>query len=106
MRIMYCAPPLRVRQRTGLAPDELGFTLTELMIVVGLVALLTALLLPVFGRMRAASASVSCAANLRQMTTAWAIYTADNQGQFMDYAFYASPDSGAAWNRYWPGILD
>jgi prepilin-type processing-associated H-X9-DG protein len=58
------------------------------------------------GRMRAASASVRCAANLRQMTTAWAIYTADNQGQFIEYAFYASPDSGSAWNKYWPGILD
>jgi prepilin-type processing-associated H-X9-DG protein/prepilin-type N-terminal cleavage/methylation domain-containing protein len=98
--------PLRVRQRTGLAPVEPGFTLTELMIVVGLVALLAALLLPVFGRMRAASASVRCASNLRQMTTAWAVYTADNQGRFIDYAFFSSPESGVAWNKYWPGILD
>jgi prepilin-type processing-associated H-X9-DG protein len=97
---------LRVRQRTGLAPVGLGFTLTELMIVVGLIALLTALLLPVFGRMRAASASVRCAANLRQMTTAWTVYTADNGGHFMEYAFFASAESGVAWNKYWPGVLD
>jgi prepilin-type processing-associated H-X9-DG protein len=76
------------------------------MIVIGLVALLTALLLPVFGRMRAASASVRCAANLRQMTTSWAVYTADNQGQFIEYAFFASPTAGVAWNKYWPGVLD
>lgn len=96
----------RVRQRTGLVPGKTAFTLTELMIVIGLIALLAALLLPVLGRMRAASGSVRCAANLRQMTTAWAIYTSDSQGQFMDYAFYASPNSGSAWNKYWPGMLD
>src|SRR4051812_38783414 len=96
----------RVRQRMGLAPGEPGFTLTELMIVIGLVALLAALLLPVFGRMRAASASVRCAANLRQMTTAWAVYSGDNQGQFIDYAFFASPNSSSAWGKYWPGVLD
>jgi prepilin-type processing-associated H-X9-DG protein len=76
------------------------------MIVIGLIALLAALLLPVFGRMRAASASVRCAANLRQMTTAWAIYTADNHGEFIAYAFFADPTSGVAWNKYWPGVLD
>ena len=106
MRIGRDAFPMRVRQRTGLAPGESGFTLTELMIVVGLVALLAALLLPVFGRMRAASASVRCAANLRQMTTAWAVYTADNQGQFMYFTFYADNAGTVAWNRYWPAVLD
>lgn len=95
---------VRVRQRRGLTPGRAGFTLTELMIVVGLVALLVALLLPVVGRMRAASGAVQCSANLRQLGDAWTVHVMEHEGRFIPYAFYASPGSGSAWKQYWPGI--
>jgi len=83
-----------------------GFSLAELLTVVGLIALLTSLLLPVLGKVRAAAGSAACAANLRQMGVAWLAYTTENKGRLMEYAWNSPATPEAAWNAYWPGVLD
>jgi prepilin-type N-terminal cleavage/methylation domain-containing protein/prepilin-type processing-associated H-X9-DG protein len=87
-------------------PRRRGFTLTELLIVVGLIALLVSLFLPVLGRMRSAAAAATCLSNLRQMGTAWTMYMAENRGQLIEYIWHnpATPDHG--WTGYWPGVLE
>ena len=57
-----------------------GFTLVELLIVIGIIALLIAILLPVLNKARAAANNIGCQSNLRQI--AWAIfqYANDNRG--------------------------
>lgn len=55
-----------------------GFTLTELLVVIAVIALLAALLLPVLGKSRAKAEGVTCANNLKQLSVAWQLYTDDN----------------------------
>jgi prepilin-type processing-associated H-X9-DG protein len=83
-----------------------GFTLTELLVVVGMVALLCSLLLPVIGKARAAANSAKCLSNLRQMGSGWTMYTAVNRGYLMSYVWYSPSVPDLAYNAYWPGILD
>ena len=82
-----------------------GFGLVELLIVIGLIALLVALLLPVAGRMRATAAAVGCMSNLRQVATAWTMAVAEDHGRLVDYANTATR-ADQAWHSYWPGAAE
>jgi prepilin-type N-terminal cleavage/methylation domain-containing protein/prepilin-type processing-associated H-X9-DG protein len=56
-----------------------GFTLVELLIVIGIIALLVAILLPMMSRARAESQLVKCASNLRQVGAGLELYNQVNQ---------------------------
>ena len=58
-----------------------GFTLVELLVVIGIIALLIAILLPVLGRSREAAQRVACLSNLRQVHTAFAFYALNHHDQ-------------------------
>jgi len=83
-----------------------GFTLVELLTILGLVTLLLSLLLPVIGKVRAVANSTACLSNLRQMGAAWVLYTTESRGQLMHYAWYSTDPQSQAWDQYWPGVLD
>jgi prepilin-type N-terminal cleavage/methylation domain-containing protein/prepilin-type processing-associated H-X9-DG protein len=57
-----------------------GFTLVELLVVIGIIALLVALLMPALNAARQQSQLVVCASNLRQTYQSLALYAHDNQG--------------------------
>jgi prepilin-type processing-associated H-X9-DG protein/prepilin-type N-terminal cleavage/methylation domain-containing protein len=57
-----------------------AFTLVEILVVIGIIAILMGLLLPVMSRVRKQGATAVCANNLRQMGTAWQTYASSNQG--------------------------
>jgi prepilin-type N-terminal cleavage/methylation domain-containing protein len=59
-----------------------GFTLVELLVVIGIVAILIALLMPSLQKARDAADRVRCTSNLRQLATYLHIYVNDNQGYF------------------------
>jgi prepilin-type N-terminal cleavage/methylation domain-containing protein/prepilin-type processing-associated H-X9-DG protein len=87
-------------------PRRHAFTLTELLVVMGLIGTLMSLLLPAVGKARAAARSAACLSNLRQMATAWAMYTSENRGRLMPYVFNTPSTPDIAWNGYWTGALD
>jgi len=61
-----------------------AFTLVELLVVIGIVAVLLLLLLPVLSRARASAQSVTCLSNLRQIMVAVHLYAGDNQQRLPD----------------------
>jgi prepilin-type N-terminal cleavage/methylation domain-containing protein len=59
--------------------DERAFTLIELMIVVGIIAILAGILIPNFVNARAQAQTSACASNLRSIATALELLYADQQ---------------------------
>lgn len=64
-----------------------AFTLVELLVVLGIIAVLLAILLPVISRARRAAQSVACLSNLRQLATAFNLYVNDNRNGSIPFAF-------------------
>ncbi len=58
-----------------------GFSVVELMVVIGVITILIALLLPAMSRVRARGMMVQCQSNLRQLGQAMLMYANENKGQ-------------------------
>ena len=78
-----------------------GFTLIELLVVVAIIALLAAILFPVFAAAREKARQASCASNLKQLGLAFAQYQTDNDGMNAPIDGYIS--STATWSTSYGG---
>jgi len=74
---------------------RLGFTLIELLVVIAIIAILAAILFPVFAQAKLAAKKTSDLSNVKQIGLSLFIYTGDNDDMIMD-----SPANGIATESY------
>lgn len=76
---MTCNGKSRFRREGG-GGSSAGFTLVELLVVIGIIALLLALFLPALSRARGVAQRLACLNHLRQLQTCWLLYAGDHHG--------------------------
>ncbi len=77
-----------------------GFTLIELLVVIAIIAILAAILFPVFAQARDQARKATCQSNLKQFGSAFAMYASDYDGLFPNpggRTISGAPANGAAW---------
>jgi prepilin-type N-terminal cleavage/methylation domain-containing protein len=80
-----------------MAQRRKGFTLVELLVVIGIIAVLISLLLPALGRGREQSRWVACLSNMRQLGAAFTMYVNNNQGHFPRPGVARKPEDWIFW---------
>lgn len=80
------------------AGRAIGFTLVELLVVIGIISLLISILLPSLARARDAAVTVQCMSRMRQLGVYLAMYANDNNGAFpMEYQVWGPTMKWVTW---------
>ena len=90
-----------------------GFTLIELLVVIAIIAILAAILFPVFAQARAKARGVSCLSNIKQLSLGMIMYSQDYDETFPQWRWDQSYQSGSGaknnatsvwWNAIYPYV--
>ena len=80
-----------------------AFTLIELLVVIAIIAILAAILFPVFAQAREKARQIACISDARQLATANAMYTQDYDEMLLPSTNYGVPTSDPL--RIWPAMV-
>jgi prepilin-type N-terminal cleavage/methylation domain-containing protein/prepilin-type processing-associated H-X9-DG protein len=81
-----------------------GFTLIELLVVIAIIAILAAILFPVFAKARAKARQTSCLSNGKQIILSWQMYTQDYDELVVPYS--TTGCSGGAYAMPWTATVN
>ncbi|MCC6445072.1 MAG: prepilin-type N-terminal cleavage/methylation domain-containing protein [Armatimonadetes bacterium] len=87
----------------SLPENRKGFTLIELLVVIAIIAILAAILFPVFAQARKKARQATCTSNLKQIITAWLMYAQDYDEMVMPAYDYSGAIPGYEWIGWWGG---
>lgn len=82
-----------------------AFTLIELLVVIAIIAILAAILFPVFAQAKLAAKKSADLSNTKQQGTAMQIYLADNDDVLPSAYYYPNDSSSAGGYVHWSGVL-
>lgn len=83
-----------------------AFTLIELLVVIAIIAILAAILFPVFARAREAARKTTCSSNLKQIMTGMLMYAQDYDEKFPAGKSNCSHGPFDSWNQAGMGVDD
>jgi prepilin-type N-terminal cleavage/methylation domain-containing protein/prepilin-type processing-associated H-X9-DG protein len=86
------------------SPNGKGFTLIELLVVIAIIAILAAILFPVFAKVREKARQTTCASNEKQISLAFLGYIQDYDETFPPAIIYQG--NVTAGQTYWPFLVD
>ena len=84
-----------------------GFTLIELLVVIAIIAILAAILFPVFAQAREQARKAACLSNCRQLGIGELMYVQDYDEAFSNYFSGYDPNTGnyTSPQKYWPELI-
>src|SRR5947209_16515300 len=92
----------RARLEMPMKRREAGFTLIELLVVIAIIAILAAILFPVFAQAREKARQTTCLSNMKQWSIGTRMYLSDYDDTVVPCYLYSS----SSFLQWWPDLLD